>query len=684
MGRQREILEITQALDVSRLLTLVGPGGSGKSRLALEVARSVGEKFDDGVWWVDLAPLGGERFVPQAIAAALGVREQPGHDLTRTLATFLASRELLLVVDNCEHVIAASACLLRDLLQAAPRLRVLATSREPLRSDGEQLWLVPPLSFPETNEALTPEQALQYQAVRLLDERARAALPSFVLSAANCQAVIKICRRLDGMPLAIELAASRVRALSAEQIAARLDDCFRVLGGGHRTELPRHQTLRAAIDWSYDLLTEPERRLLKRLSVFVDSFTLEAAEDVASGLEMGVAGVVDIMSHLIDKSLVLVTDEQGAHLRYRLLETVRQYANQKLLAAEDASRASMQHAEHYLRFAEEIEPGINTSARQARLGMLEREHSNIRIALERLARAAAHDRASRLASALFWFWFHRGHWGEGRTFLGAAIQGDDRPSQSRARTLLGDGVLAWTVGDFTAAGPRLEESAALGRAVEDLPTAAHALHFLAMVRLAEGQPLAGRPLGEQAVALARTAADAFCLTIALASYGVVLLALEEYEDARIAFEESVSLGREAGDGWAVALPLRNLAIIAHRQQDYRTARTLLEESLRGLRGLNERWFLSRSIETLAEVLASTGEHERAAHLFGAAETLREAVGAPVLAFYRADHERAVDIVRGALGKQGFESCWTVGRALAPDEAVAYALGESNLRRGADA
>ena len=469
VGRQREILEITQMLDVSRLLTLVGPGGSGKSRLALEVARSVGEKFDDGVWWIDLAPLGGECFVPQAVAAALGVREQPGHDLTQTLARFLASRELLLVVDNCEHVIAASACLLRDLLHAAPRLRILATSREPLRSEGEQLWLVPPLSFPETNEALTPVHALQYEAVRLFDERARAALPSFVLSAANCQAVIEACRRLDGMPLAIELAASRVRALSAEQIAARLDDCFRVLSGGHRTELPRHQTLRAAIDWSYDLLTETERGMLRRLSVFVDSFTLEAAEEVASGLETDGADVVDIMSHLIDKSLVLVTDRQGAYLRYRLLETVRQYANQKLLAADDASRASMQHAEHYLRFAEAIEPSINTSARQARLRVLEREHSNIRIALERLSRAAVHDRASRLASALFWFWFHRGNWGEGRAFLGAAIQGDDRPTHFRARALLGDGVLAWTVGDLAAAGPRLEESAALGRAVEDLP-----------------------------------------------------------------------------------------------------------------------------------------------------------------------------------------------------------------------
>ena len=238
-------------------------------------------------------------------------------------------------------------------------------------------------------------------------------------------------------------------------------------------------------------------------------------------------------------------------------------------------------------------------------------------------------------------------------------------------------MLAWTEGDLGTAGPRLEEAAALGRTIEDLPTAAHALHFLAMVRLGEGDAADARSLGEQAVELARKAADAFCLTLALASNGVVLLALEHYDDARAALEESVARGREGGDAWAVALPLRNLAIIAYRHHDYRTARTLLEESLHGLRAVGEKWFLSRSMETLAEVMAAAGEVERSAQLFGAAETLREAVGAPVLAFYRADYERAIEMARAALGQQRFELCWSAGRALSPDEAVAYALGESS-------
>ena len=677
VGREREIVDVVEALERSRLLTLVGAGGSGKSRLAIEVARSLDDKFNDGVWWIDLAPLGEESFVTQAVATVLGVRDQPGHGLIETLRRFLAPREILLVVDNCEHVIGASASLLQELLQAAPRLRILATSREPVRSNGERIFLVPPLSVPGSEETPSPDDALEYGSVRLFAERAQAAMPSFVLSASNCQAVTDICRHLDGMPLAIELAAARVRALSAEQIAARLDDCLRVLGSGHRTELPRHQTLRAAIDWSYDLLTDPERRLLRRLAVFVGSFTLEAAEDVDAGLAAHRAGVVDILGHLIDKSLVHVSDREGANLRYRLLETVRQYAWQKLVDTEEASPALAQHADHYLRLAEGIETGINSPARQTWLTVLEREHSNLRIALERLSRDGAQDRALRLASALFWFWFHRGHWREGRTFLAAAIEGDHEPSPSRARALLGDGVLAWAEGDLAAASPRLEEAAALGQAIDDLPTAAHALHFLAMVRLAAGDAPAGRKLGEQAVALARKTADAFCLTIALASNGVVLLALEDYDDARAALEESVARGRHAGDAWVVALPLRNLAIIAFRQQDYLTARTLLEESLHGLRAVGEKWFLSRSMETLAAVMAASGEYERAGHLFGAAETLREAVGASVLAIYRADHERAIAVARTALGQQRFESLWRAGRALSPDEAVAYALGESS-------
>jgi tetratricopeptide (TPR) repeat protein len=474
------------------------------------------------------------------------------------------------------------------------------------------------------------------------------------------------------------LAAARVRALPVEQIGDRLRHSFAVLATGRRSDAPRHQTLRAAIDWSYGLLAEDERRPLRRLSVFVDSFTLAAAERVGSGPDTAAADVFEVLSRLIDKSLVFVAErEEPQRWRYRLLETVRQYAEEKLAEDGEAAAVALRHIDYYLALAEETEPLINRADRQGWLAALEREHANLRTAIERASSSGDHVRASRLATALFWFWFHRGHWREGRTFLGSAIA-HESAARSRARALLGNGVLAWAEGDHGAAVIRLEECAATGRTCADAPTTAHALHFLAMARLAQGDAAAGRPLAQEAVALARTADDVFCLTLALASYGVLLLVLEEYHDARAALEESVACGRQARDTWAVALPLRNLAIVANRQREYEQARHLLEESLHGLRDLGEKWFLSRSIETLAQVVALQGQHERAAHLFGAAESLRDAVGASILPFYRADYDRTLATVRDALGEPAFERCWREGRLLSADDALTYALAEASV------
>jgi predicted ATPase len=689
VGRQREIEDITRALEAHRLLTLVGAGGSGKSRLALEVGHRTGDRFDDGVWWVDLAPLDRDLFLPQAVASALGVRDQPGHEVLWLVERFVASRELLLIVDNCEHVIAAAAGLLQSLLRAAPRLRVLATSREALNADGECVWFTPPLSLPDPREAPAASHAIGYEAISLFVERAASALPSFVLSDLNCPHVVEIAHRLDGMPLAIELAAARVRTLPIEQMAGRLRESFRILSTERRGDVPRHRTLRAAIDWSYDLLPEPERRLLRRLSVFAGSLTTEAAECVA-GEGMADGEVLDGISRLVDKSLLGVADRAtGEAWRYRLLETVRQYAHEKLLLEEEdeAPRVLRRHAEYFLRLAEATEPRINTRDRQRSLDSLDRDIDNLRIAFERATSAGDRATAARLAGALFWFWFHRGRWREGRTFLGAALEhnaavtadmADTADAASRARVLLGDGVLAWAEGDQSAASARLDACITLARAqrASDSTTIAHALHFLAMVRLAGGDAPAGRPLADEAVTLARTTHDPFCLTIALASQGVLRLALGDHDAARAALEESVEHGRRAGDAWAIALPLRNLGIIACRRGDFAAARAFLEDSLRGLRGLREKWFLSRSIETLAEVLAAEGDHVRAAHLFGAADGLRHAVGAPVLAFYRDDYERAIASSTQALGPAAFERSWQQGRLLTDDALIAYALGEA--------
>jgi non-specific serine/threonine protein kinase len=675
VGRQREIDEISGEVGRSRLVTLTGPGGSGKSRLAVAAAGVLRERFEHGVWWVDLGPLTDARFVPEAVAVALGVRDQPGESLTPLLGRFLATRAVLLVVDNCEHLIDAAASLVHSLLQRAAGLRVLTTSREPLGIEGERVWVVPPLSAPGP-EVATAREALGYEAVQLFVDRATAAMPSFALSDDLCPSVGEICRRLDGMPLAIELAAARVRALSAQQIAGRLHDCFGVLGTTRRAELPRHQTLRATIDWSYDLLTAEERRVLQALSVFVDSFTPEAAEHVATVSRA--ANVLDAVGRLVDKSLIVVSERATeGEWRYRLLDTVRQYAHEKLLGGVQAAEVVRRHAAYYLNLAEAAEAGINTSDRVRWLEVLAREHSNLRAAIERTVSGGQFEHASRFTSALFWFWFHRGLWREGRTFLQAALAHETGGTAWRARVLLGDGVLAWAEGDHATAAVRLGECLTIDLAREDAPTKAHALHFLAMVRLAEGRAAAGRPLADHSVQIARTTQDAFCLTIALASQGVLLLAMGLHDEARKALEESVARGRQARDEWAVALPLRNLAIIASRRGDYEEARRLLQDSLRGLRDLGEKWFLSRSIETLAEVLAWQGEHQQAAVLFGSAEGLRDAVGASVLSFYRHDYDEAIARSRKALGAPAFERYWHAGRTLAPPAAVAYALGESH-------
>jgi non-specific serine/threonine protein kinase len=686
VGRRREITDITNACDASRLVTLVGAGGSGKSRLALEVAGILRDNFESGAWWVDLAPFDDDAFVPQAVAVALGVRDQPGESLTAVLARYLSTREILLVVDNCEHLLSSTAALLERLLRAATRLRVLATSREPLKTEGERVYPVAPLSTPECSRGLTAAQALEYDAVRLFDERARAVSPSFILAEPTCQTVVDICRRLDGLPLALELAAARVPAIPLQTIDARLDDALRVLGSGRRSHLPRHETLRATIDWSYDLLDADERHVFARLSVFADSFTLEAAEHIVTCEDARTCDVFDVISRLIDKSLVFVTNRSEGDWRYRLLETVRQYAHEKLRLFDDAADVRARYVEYYLDLSETVEPVLNTAERPSRLASLERDHGNFRAAIERALQAGNGGDAARLASALFWFWFHRGYWREGRTFLRSAIEYETASSPVRARALLGDGVLAWAEGDHAAAATRLEECVAIGRVVPDARTTGHALHFLAMVRLAEGHAADGRPLAEEAVRIARDAHDDFNLTVALASYGVLLLALDGYDEASAVLQESVDRARQSGDAWAAALPLRNLAIIACRHGDYDLARTLLEESLHSMRNLEEKWFLSRSIETLAEVLASAGDCARSALLFGAADTLREAVGASILAFYKDDYDRGVARARQALGSQSFEHYWRLGRSLSADEMVDCALDRDFVersRRGED-
>lgn len=388
VGREREVAEVKRLLGMTRLLTLTGSGGVGKTRLVLRVASDLVGAFPDGVWLVELAGLGDPTLVPQATASALGVREQPGRSLLDTLIDVMRPRTCLLVLDNCEHLVAACATLANGLLRTCPGLTLLATSREPLGIAGESVWRVPPLTLPDGSgdDALadSPSTLARYEAIRLFEERARAALPAFSLTNQNAPAVVQICRRLDGIPLAIELAAARSRGLAPEQLSTRLNDRFRLLTGGSRTALARHQTLRALVDWSYELLSEPERVLLQRLSVFAGGWTLDAAEVVCAGDDLETGDVLELLLQLVDRSLVLAEDTDAGRtpgVRYRLLETLRQYGAEKLYEAGDEDVMRGRHLSWCLGLAEVAGPSLRSRGTTDQDRRLDVEHDNLRAAL---------------------------------------------------------------------------------------------------------------------------------------------------------------------------------------------------------------------------------------------------------------------------------------------------------------
>jgi predicted ATPase/DNA-binding winged helix-turn-helix (wHTH) protein len=683
IGRDHEVALVRRLLGTSRLVTLTGPGGVGKTRLALRAAVDLMSASTEGVWWVDLASLSDPLLVPQSVARVLDIREQPGRDLTASLQHHLRTKEVLLLLDNCEHVIAASAELAHGLLRSCPGVRILATSREPLGVSEECVWTVPALSYPDPAQLPSMPDLLSYDAVRLFVERATAVQADFQLSPENAPFVAEICHRLDGIPLAIELAAPRVRALTVEQIARYLNDSFRVLVRRHRAEVPRHQTLRATIDWSYGLLSSEERTLFNSLAVFAGGWTLEAAQAVCASAiagagQSGENGVVDLLARLVDKSLVVAGGQTRHGRRYRLLETVRQYGWEKLVEAGDVAAIHQRHLRYLRDFVADIEPRINTARRVDYLAQLHAEHDNVRTAL-RWAMRYEPEAALLLCGSLWWFWFHHGYWREGRAWLEKALASvaEPAPTPQRAKALLGSGVLAWAQGDRSFARTRLEESVAVWRTLDDERSLAEAQHFLATEMIAQGDAGAAVALATSSVEiLRRNAIDTFGLTTTLATLGIAEMTLNNYGAARLALEESATTARAIGDNWALALPLRNLGIVAFRQGDYAEAAKLVRETLLILRDLKEKWFISRSLETMAEIIALQGDHIRAARLFGAGEALREAIGASVLPFYRTDYDSAVEAVHKCLGHEAVREYWSQGRSMTLEQAIGYALAES--------
>lgn len=678
VGREREIAQVRAFVARTRLLTLTGAGGAGKSRLALRVAAEVSADFPDGVWIVELAPLADPLPVPQVVAAVLNVPEQPGRPLSSTLVDALRAKALLLVLDNCEHVLAVCAGLTGELLRGCPDLRILATSRLPLGVAGETLWRVPSLSLPEADRPSSADEIGRSEAVRLFVERARAGMPGFAVTSGNAPSLARLCHRLDGMPLAIELAAARTKVLSVEQIAARVDDRFRLLTGGTSMVLPRHQTLLATMDWSYNLLADRERMLLRRLSVFAGGWTLEAAEAICGGDDLETGDVLDALGRLIDNSLVTAETHHGA-ARYRALETVRQYGRDRLVESGEAARVRRRHRGWYLRLAEEGDAGIRGSDEGLWFGRLEVEQDNLRAAIDS-ARADEDEVEAelRLVRGLEWFWHVAGYHTEGRARLEAALgRALDRAGEATPllpKVIVGALRLAYRQGDRARAAALCNHGLELSRRFGDRTGEGCCLIWRGILAMAEGDIERAAPPLADSLAIFREIGDRWWTVESLSFLGHLAVMRGDFEAASALQLESLAVGRETGNPNNISTALRNLAHLALRRGDDRQAAAYFSESLALYQGATARAILTECVDGLARVASAQRLHERAARLFGAAESSLEALGGP-LPMWADVSERGgyVARTRAGLSNEAFCAAFDEGRAMTLDQAVEYAL-----------
>ncbi|MFN8498574.1 MAG: tetratricopeptide repeat protein [Anaerolineae bacterium] len=646
VGREREMALVRAHLARAHLVTLIGVGGGGKTRLALQVAFDCLDDFPGGVWWTEMAALDDGSLVPQAVAASLNLRGEFGRDLTETVLDTLRDLRALLIFDNCEHVAANSAHLAETILRACPHITILATSRELLNIPGETPISVPSLSVPEVVASRNgasgggPDQIADYEAVRLFVERAGVTDPTFALTEANAAIVARICQRLDGIPFAIELAAARVKVLSVEQVAARLDDRFHLLVGGSRTALPRNRTMRATLDWSHDLLAADERVLFRRLSVFARDFTLDAAEAVTPGLcpndPIRHSDVLDLLSHLVDKSLLERRQRvEGAAARYRMLETVREYAREKLLAAGEVETAQRRHLQWFLALAQEAAAGMRGPRQGEWLDRLELEHENLRNALAwSLDDAEAQLDAMRLGAALFWFWYLRGYTTEGRGWLEAILNrgpfcdyqdlsrrfNGDAPRiraevvelhRARAEALLGAGVLAAFQDDYAVARRYFDECIAIYENFGDRTGLAYAWMFAGLEADFEADYERARELQPRSVELFRDVGDRWGLAWALNFQAMSLLVSGDYATVRAQLEESLALFYAIGDHASSAMPLGLLGMVDQRQGNYARARQRLEQALDTYRHSGDRWHMAFILTNLGLTAFRQTEYDHA-------------------------------------------------------------------------
>ncbi|OLC27918.1 MAG: hypothetical protein AUJ02_07735 [Chloroflexi bacterium 13_1_40CM_3_65_12] len=651
IGRRAELQHLQELQSQSRLLALIGPGGVGKTRLAIQLATYLRARFSDGVWLVELASITDESLVPQAVAAALDVPEQAHRSLEATLEDHLRDRETLLVLDNCEHLVQAAARLVQTLLRTCPKLNLLITSREPLNVPGEVTWWVAPLE--------------ESDAVQLFLDRAGAV--GFELPADGLPVVAGICRRLDGLPLAIELAAARSHMMAVQDIDARLGDRFQLLTGGSRTAAERQRTLEAAVDWSYDQLSEPEQLLFGRLAVFSGRFALRDAEEVCSGPPLTSAAVLELLTRLVDKSLLVA--EEG---RYRLLETMRAYGTLRLAATGREQEVREQHARHFLSVAQSRAPGQFSRW----LDRVEESHDNCRGAL---GWAIAHDPqlGFQLAGALFEFWRLRGYNTEARGWLQSllATSGVASPLRTAARVELG--ACVYSQNELETARSILEAALAEARELVDLVNEMLALKFLSLVMLALGDHEQATACAEKAFDLASQQGDRLQTSQVSQNLGVIHGSVGDVDGARHWLGKSVAIQRELGRGDEASTTLALLAAIANLQNDHESADAAILESLQAGSALKDRR-LGWTLDVLSARLAED-RPEMAQRLAGAASAMHESVGIRPPAVWESLLQSALAPARAAIGEQAAAAAWEEGRQMHFEEAVALALAQAKAR-----
>jgi len=714
VGRESELNDIVHAVARARLLTLTGPGGTGKTRLALAAARSAREFFPAGVCWVELAQIEDPGIVAATVASRLGVPDTPGQDATDAVAEYVADHQVLVVLDNCEHLAGATAVLAESLLAACPALTVMATSRETLGVEGELNWQVPPLSLPEAGSALTASALASSDAVKLFEQRAQLVRPSFRVTDENAVQVASICQRLDGLPLAIELAAPLTRIMSSAQLAERLDDTFALLVGGARSAPARHQALRATLDWSHDMLDADERAAFRRLSAFAGGFTLEAAERVAAGGDIKPASMLELLTRLADKSLLRVEHSRDDS-RYHLLVTIRDYARDRLADAGESDSVRRAHLSYFTELVETAAARIESvqaegSGLELELDRLDTELPNLRKAFESAQEPGDPAAALRIAGPLDRYAYLRGRYAEIRQWMDAAVTScPDAPAGLRAKALLGSGRLALLQCDYAPAVRRLEAALRLYRELEDPRGIAGALQVLGSVAREQGRYARAVELHAESLAVAEAAGDRWAVASAHGYLAFVSWLQRDFDRATTEASTALARFRDLRDVEGVAWSLISLGTVARYQGEVERAAALLAESSALAEGigfregiawcceqlgllaavdgdpaaitllrrslelhseLRDRWRMSSVLEDLAAIALALGQAPSAARLLGAAEGIREAIGTVIAPCERPQHLQTTAAVRAALGEEAFAAARQEGMAATMDELTA--------------